>query len=100
MRDTTYLGFSFRFRSGARAKGTTTTRQKGKRVQDVEDQDVIKDGQRGFEHDDVVQKSLRHSLRQSRHARGHARPRRRGENDDFIQTPHRGSPLDGPDAWI
>ena len=39
VRDTTYLGFSFRFRSGARAKGTTTTRQKGKRVQDVEDQD-------------------------------------------------------------
>ena len=89
-------------RSGARAKGTTTTRQKGKEVQDVEDQEdvIIKDGQRGFEHDDVVQKGLRHSLRQSRHARGHARPRLRGENDDFIQTPHRGSPLDGPDAWI
>ena len=39
VRDTTCLGFSFRIRSGARAKGTTTTRQKGKRVQDVEDQD-------------------------------------------------------------
>ena len=68
-------GFLFRFHSGKRKAPTHSRGEKESKTLKTK---TIKDGQRGLDDRDVVQKSLRHSLRQSRHARGHARPRRRG----------------------
>ena len=74
MHGNTYLDFCFVSIRESERKAPTTQREKESKRKKKK---TIKDGQRGFEHDDVLQKSLRHSLRQSRHARGHARPRRR-----------------------